>query len=210
MSIDTSYFDFIQELKQKIYSAKSKAIFSANRLMIELYFQIGKEIVAKQEVLGWGKSIVEQMSKDLIKEFGEKSGYSTQNLWYMRQFYLAYKDNPNLQQAVGEIPWASNILIFSKCKDEIEQKYYIKNKIYAIRGEQVMLDKDLAVLYGVEAKRINEAVKNNEDKFHDDFFFELADEEFAKTRTNPKVFTEQGMNLMLNAKYLIFTNKKAT
>ncbi|MDP3466613.1 MAG: PDDEXK nuclease domain-containing protein [Sulfuricurvum sp.] len=128
-NIGKAYFDFIAALKQKIYGAKSKAILSANRLMIELYFEIGKEIVAQQEVLGWGKSVVEQMSNDLINEFGGKSGYSTQNLWYMRQFYLAYKYNPNLQQLVGEIPWGSNILIFSKCKDQIEQEYYIKNTI---------------------------------------------------------------------------------
>ena len=104
-NIDNSYLDFIQDLKKKIISAKSKAILSANRLMIELYFDIGKGIVTKQELLGWGKSIVEQMSKDLIDEFGERSGYSTQNLWYMRQFYLAYINKSNLQQLVGEISW---------------------------------------------------------------------------------------------------------
>ena len=128
-NIDNSYLDFIQDLKKKIISAKSKAILSANRLMIELYFDIGKGIVTKQELLGWGKSIVEQMSKDLIDEFGERSGYSTQNLWYMRQFYLAYINKSNLQQLVGEISWGQNILIFSKCKDTKEQEYYIKNTI---------------------------------------------------------------------------------
>jgi hypothetical protein len=56
--------------------------------MIELYFQIGKKVVIKQDAFGWGKSVVEVMSKELKDEFGEKSGYSTQNLWYMRQFYL--------------------------------------------------------------------------------------------------------------------------
>ena len=61
-NLDNSYLDFIQDLKKKIISAKSKAILSANRLMIELYFDIGKGIVTKQELLGWGKSIVEQMS----------------------------------------------------------------------------------------------------------------------------------------------------
>lgn len=81
---------FLQDIKQKIYSAKSKAILSANRLMIELYFEIGKEIVIKQESLGWGKSVVEKMSKDLQDEFGEKSGYSSSNLWRMRNFYLSY------------------------------------------------------------------------------------------------------------------------
>lgn len=128
-TVTSEYKSFLQELKQKIYGAKTKAIFLANRLMIELYFEIGKEIVTKQEMLGWGKSVVEQMSKDLVEEFGEKSGYSAQNLWYMRQFYLSYKDNPNLQQLVGEIPWGSNILIFSKCKLDEEKEYYAKNTI---------------------------------------------------------------------------------
>lgn len=128
--INSSEFkNFLQDIKSKIYSAKSKAILSANRLMIELYMEIGKSIVEKQEALGWGKSVVEKMSKDLIDEFGQKSGYSTQNLWYMRQFYNSYKDNSNLQQLVGEIPWGSNIIIFTKFKDDIHKEYYLKNCI---------------------------------------------------------------------------------
>ena len=129
MKLDKSYKEFMVELKQKIYNSKTKAILSANRLMIELYFDIGKKIVSNQEILGWGKSVVEEMSKDLKDEFGEKSGYSTQNLWYMRQFYNAYKDNSNLQQIVGEIPWGSNIVIFTKCKDTKQREYYIKKTI---------------------------------------------------------------------------------
>ena len=129
MIVDTHYNNFIKELKQKIYSTKSKAILTANRLMIELYFEIGKEIVIKQETLGWGKSVVEQMSKDLVTEFGEKSGYSSSNLWRMRNFYLSYKDNEKLAQLVREISWGQNILIFEKCKDEKIKEYYIKNSI---------------------------------------------------------------------------------
>jgi predicted nuclease of restriction endonuclease-like (RecB) superfamily len=125
MQININEFNhFLKEIKQKINSAKSKAILSANRLMIELYFEIGKSIVEKQEALGWGKSVVEQMSKDLITEFGEKSGYSSQNLWYIRQFYLSCKDNPNLQQLVGDLPWGSNIVIFTKRKDDVQSIPY--------------------------------------------------------------------------------------
>lgn len=126
---DVNYKDFILDLKSKIYSSKSKAILSVNRQMIELYFNIGKEIVAKQESLGWGKSIVEQMSHDLINEFGEKSGYSSSNLWRMRNFYLSYNDDEKLAQLVREISWGQNILIFEKCKDRKEKEYYIKNSI---------------------------------------------------------------------------------
>ena len=84
----------------------------------------------------------------------------------------------------------------------------IQDKIYTIRGLQVILDRDLAEIYGVETKHINQAVKNNEDKFQEDFFFELTDDEFnnlrsnyltanfSKTRVKPKVFTEQGVYML--------------
>ena len=84
----------------------------------------------------------------------------------------------------------------------------IKDKIHTIRNQQVMLDRDLAELYGVETKHINQAVRNNQDKFMDDFYFELTNNEFenlrsknltanfSKTRTNPKVFTEQGIYML--------------
>jgi len=84
----------------------------------------------------------------------------------------------------------------------------ISNHIYTIRNEQVMIDRDLAELYGVETKRINEAVRNNVDKFPNDFYFELSEDEFtdlrtkistanfSKTRVAPKVFTEQGVYML--------------
>ena len=59
----------------------------------------------------------------------------------------------------------------------------IKDKIYTIRNLQVMLDKDLAELYGVETKHINQAVRNNQDKFQDDCYFELSDYEFEDLRS---------------------------
>ena len=84
----------------------------------------------------------------------------------------------------------------------------IKDKIYTVRGLQVMLDRDIAEFYEVDTKRVNEAVKNNLDKFPDDFYFEMSQEEFgvlrskistanfSKTRTTPKVFTEQGIYML--------------
>ena len=84
----------------------------------------------------------------------------------------------------------------------------IQNKIYNIRGFQVMLDSDLAQLYGVETKRINEAVKNNPNKFPDDFYFEATNDELENLRSkistsswggnrySPKLFTEQGIYML--------------
>ena len=59
----------------------------------------------------------------------------------------------------------------------------IQNKIYTIRGGTVMLDSELAKLYQVEMKRINEAVKRNKDRFPDDLMFELSDEEFKDLKS---------------------------
>ena len=69
------------------------------------------------------------MAKDLQMEFGKRSGYSSANLWRMRIFYLTYRDSSNLAQLVREIPWSHNIIIFQKCKDADEQKYYIQTTI---------------------------------------------------------------------------------
>ena len=74
----------------------------------------------------------------------------------------------------------------------------VGSRIFILRGKEVMLDKDLAELYGVETKRVNEAVRNNKDKFLEDFYFALTDKEFeilrskdstakyTKTRVNPQ------------------------
>lgn len=84
----------------------------------------------------------------------------------------------------------------------------IQNKIYEIRGERVMLDRDLAELYNVPTKALNQAVKRNLERFPEDFMFQLNESEFANlrsqivtsrwggTRTMPYAFTEQGVSML--------------
>jgi len=90
----------------------------------------------------------------------------------------------------------------------LTNNHNIETTIYEIRDTKVMLDSDLAKLYQVETKRINEAVRNNPEKFPSDFYFTLTQNEFdnlrskisttkfSKTRTLPKVFTEQGVYML--------------
>ena len=93
----------------------------------------------------------------------------------------------------------------------LEKTEIIKDLIYEIRGKQVMLDSDLAKLYQVETKRINEAVKNNQDKFPERFSFVLTNEELGDLRSKfstssliahggrryaIRVFTEQGVAML--------------
>lgn len=84
----------------------------------------------------------------------------------------------------------------------------ISNLIYLIRDQKVMLDQDIALLYGVETKRLNEQVKRNKDRFPNDFMFQLTKEEFVilksqiatsswgGRRTPPFAFTEQGIAML--------------
>ncbi len=84
----------------------------------------------------------------------------------------------------------------------------VLSKIYLIRGHKVMLDRDLAELYGVETRRLNEQVKRNIKRFPEDFMFQLNDEEFnilisqnatsswGGTRKAPLAFTEQGVAML--------------
>lgn len=71
----------------------------------------------------------------------------------------------------------------------------IENMIYNIRGKEVMLDSDIAELYQVETKRINEAVKNNPEKFPERFSFVITNIN-KMSRVNPRVFTEQGLYML--------------
>lgn len=95
---------------------------------------------------------------------------------------------------------------------------YIESKLLEVRGQKVLVDFDVAEIYFVETKRINEAVKNNPDKFPDDYLFVLSKEELnnlrsknsstklTMTRVAPKVFTEKGLYMIAT----ILKSKQAT
>ncbi len=88
----------------------------------------------------------------------------------------------------------------------------VERKIYVVRGQKVMMDRDLATLYGVDTRRLNEQVRRNIDRFPTDFMFEMTDTELADwkshfatsnrevmgLRKKPRVFTEHGV-LMLSS-----------
>jgi predicted nuclease of restriction endonuclease-like (RecB) superfamily len=125
--LDTTEFTtFVIDIKQKILSKQYEALKAVNKELISLYWDIGKSIVEKQESLGWGKSVVKMLSLELQNEFVGMKGFSVQNLWNMRQFYLEYRDSIKLQPLVGEISWTKNVVIFQKSKDDLEREFYIK------------------------------------------------------------------------------------
>lgn len=124
--ISDNYIHLLMEVKQRIRSAQYEALKAVNREMINLYWDIGQMIFIKQQNSNWGKSVVEQLSKDLQTEFPGISGFSARNIWRMRDFYLAYHSKEKLTPLVAEIGWTHNIVILEKCKDDLEREFYMK------------------------------------------------------------------------------------
>ena len=125
LSPDNDYIDFFAEVKERIRRSQYEALKAVNKELIQLYWDIGRMIVEKQRDLGWGKSVVEQLSKDIQKEYPGIQGFSTTNLWNMRLFYSEIQQHEKLQPLVGEISWTKNILILTKCKESLEREFYM-------------------------------------------------------------------------------------
>ncbi len=135
-----AYQQLKQSATQRVRLGQTVAISAVNTQQFMLYWDLGKMIVDKQAEHKWGKSVVEQLSVDLQKEFEGMRGLSATNLWRMRAFYLAYTQDTILPPAVGElktpnnnalplalthIAWSHNCIIVEKCKTLHQRMYYI-------------------------------------------------------------------------------------
>jgi len=97
------YQRFVAELKECIQSARLSVARSVNHDLILLYWDIGYGILEKQELLGWGESVIEQVSMDLQAAFPGSTGYSPRNLRSARQLYLTYRDPAIWLQPVAKL-----------------------------------------------------------------------------------------------------------
>ena len=114
------------EIHQLINEAKAKAFRAVNTELINLYWEIGKYISNKIVNQEWGKGVVKNLSDYLNKTEPDLKGFSSQNLWRMKQFYEAYHTNQKLSPLVREISWTNNMIILSKAKTEKEREFYIR------------------------------------------------------------------------------------
>jgi len=109
------YRDWLRDLKQQIKTGQIKAKLSVNSQMIMLYWDLGRQIVEKQENAKWGSGFIEQLGKDLMEEFPDMTGFSAKNLRYMRVFYTFYSRNQICAQVVRKLQDAEyEIVDFSK------------------------------------------------------------------------------------------------
>ena len=109
-----------------VYSAKQKAEYQVNSTIIDLYWSIGEYVSKQIDVNGWGKSTVKALSEYILSKEPGIRGYSSQNIWRMKQFYETYKDKPELSKLLRENTWSNNLHIISKTKSYEEKAFYLK------------------------------------------------------------------------------------
>ena len=165
--LPTGYAQWRKDIEHLIDTAKLRTALNVNVGTLTLYWNIGKSILQKQEQEGWGKQVIEQLSKDLISRYPDDRGYSKRNLGYMKSFAMQYPDFPFLQvplaklkelpilQAtlaklenegrkfvqvpLAQISWYHHISLLPKVKDEAERASYITETAQNGWSRDVML-----------------------------------------------------------------------
>jgi predicted nuclease of restriction endonuclease-like (RecB) superfamily len=114
IQFSSDYIVWFSDLKQRISLARQEASLTLNAALMELYWEIGRDIVEKEEKAAWGSGLIERLSRDLTHAFPDMKGFSRRNLYAIRQW----------PQPVAQMPWGHNRLIVSKIKDYDEALWY--------------------------------------------------------------------------------------
>jgi predicted nuclease of restriction endonuclease-like (RecB) superfamily len=123
------YADWLADLKGRIHTAQQRATLAVNRELVLLYWQIGRDILARQAEQGWGAKVIERLAHDLRTAFPDMKGFSRANLMYMRAFAEAWPDAEIVQQAVGQLPWGHNLVLLTRLKDAQQRLAYAQSAI---------------------------------------------------------------------------------
>ena len=124
------YSNWIKNLKIKIREAQNKVAFSINSQLLELYWELGRELAMRQKNTDWGSNYIETTAKELRSSFPQIKGFSRRNLYAMRQWFLFYsQESEFMPHGVAQIPWGHNRLIISKIKDLKEANFYVEEVI---------------------------------------------------------------------------------
>ncbi|MBD3887509.1 DUF1016 domain-containing protein [Phormidium tenue FACHB-886] len=119
-----NYDDFLSDLKERIRRAQVQAALAVNRELVLLYWQMGREILTRQQYEKWGAKVVDRLAKDLKQEFPGMTGFGSRNLKYMRAFAEAYPDEAIVQEVLAQITWYHNIALLDKLKSLDERLWY--------------------------------------------------------------------------------------
>jgi predicted nuclease of restriction endonuclease-like (RecB) superfamily len=153
--LPSDYPEFLRDLKAKIQARQTQAILAVNRNLIALYWEIGQQIVERQETSGWGDAVITQLERDLKREMPDLEGFSRRNLYRMRSLYLAYREQgENVPQLVAQIPWGQNTVLLEKVKDEAEREWYLQQTLEQGWSRNILIHQIESKLYTRQVSQI--------------------------------------------------------
>ncbi|MBK6615772.1 PDDEXK nuclease domain-containing protein [Ottowia sp.] len=123
------YADWLAELKNRIHGAQQRATLAVNRELVLLYWQIGRDILARQAQQGWGAKVIERLAHDLRTAFPQMKGFSPRNLKYMRAFAEAWPDESFVQEVLAQLPWYHQLALLDKLPDPKTRHWYAAKAI---------------------------------------------------------------------------------
>lgn len=123
------YTDWLAELKNRIHSAQQRATLAVNRELVLLYWQIGRDILARQAEQGWGAKVIDRLAHDLRTAFPEMKGFSPRNLKYMRAFAEAWPDAAFVQEVLAQLPWYHQLALLDKLDADDVRRWYAHKAI---------------------------------------------------------------------------------
>jgi len=126
---DEHYGEFLRSLKHRIRQAQVRASLSVNKELIRLYWQIGREILNRQQQEGWSSKVIERLARDLKLEFPGMKGFSTRNLLYMRAMAEAYPDEQIVLQVIALIPWGHNQTLLNRLETQEQRLWYARKAL---------------------------------------------------------------------------------
>lgn len=115
-----------EEVVALIEQSRIHASQAVNTVLIDLYWKVGEYVWLKIQNEGWGKGTVVDLASFVQGKRPGIRGFSPQNIWRMRQFFEAYRDQPILSSLLRELPWSSNLHILSRAKRPEEREFYLR------------------------------------------------------------------------------------
>ena len=118
------YLSLLESLKERVRQSRLKAQRTVNTELIELYWNIGHQILIRQEEQGWGSGVVKRLAEDLRAEFPDMTGLSQRNLQYMRSFARSWAVGSIAQQPAAQLPWGHIMVLLDKVESpQLRDKY---------------------------------------------------------------------------------------
>ncbi|AMP40318.1 PDDEXK nuclease domain-containing protein [Ralstonia solanacearum] len=118
------YAGWLADLKTRVERARQRAALSVNLELVLLYWQLGRDIVERQQQQGWGAKVIDRLARDLRAAFPDMRGFSPRNLKYMRALAQAWPEPGFVQQAAAQLPWFHLCTLLDKLATREEREWY--------------------------------------------------------------------------------------